>query len=64
MKLPIARQSREAAVLEYLRSTREIVEAQRQVVLKLLGDSAPEAQARALYPSVPPMPSPPPPASR
>jgi acyl transferase domain-containing protein/NAD(P)H-dependent flavin oxidoreductase YrpB (nitropropane dioxygenase family)/NAD(P)-dependent dehydrogenase (short-subunit alcohol dehydrogenase family)/acyl carrier protein len=48
---------REVAVLEYLRSTREIVEAQRQVVLKLLGDSAPEAQARALYPSVPPMPS-------
>jgi acyl transferase domain-containing protein/NAD(P)H-dependent flavin oxidoreductase YrpB (nitropropane dioxygenase family)/NADP-dependent 3-hydroxy acid dehydrogenase YdfG len=51
---------RETAVLEYLRTTREIIEAQRQVMLGFLGDAsaarpaAPEAQGHF---AVPPMPS-------
>ncbi len=36
---------REAALLEYLRAMRESAEAQRQVMLRYLGDSAPQALA-------------------
>jgi acyl transferase domain-containing protein/NAD(P)H-dependent flavin oxidoreductase YrpB (nitropropane dioxygenase family)/NAD(P)-dependent dehydrogenase (short-subunit alcohol dehydrogenase family)/acyl carrier protein len=45
--------AREAAVMEYLRTTREIIEAQRQVMLGLLGalpEDADELTVRALRP--------------
>jgi acyl transferase domain-containing protein/NAD(P)H-dependent flavin oxidoreductase YrpB (nitropropane dioxygenase family)/NAD(P)-dependent dehydrogenase (short-subunit alcohol dehydrogenase family) len=41
---------REAALLEYLRSMREIAEGQRQVMLRFLGESAPEQAAVATAP--------------
>ncbi len=50
---------REATVLEYLRTTREIIEAQRQVMLGFLGESpvprapVPDAQGHLLGPSMP-----------
>ncbi|MFO0586971.1 MAG: SDR family NAD(P)-dependent oxidoreductase [Polyangiaceae bacterium] len=59
---------RETAVLEYLRTTREIIEAQRQVMLGFLGESSGSRDGRALLRSaidgaaiaIPSMPSLPP----
>ncbi len=56
---------RETAVLEYLRTTREIIEAQRQIMLGFLGEGAaarPPVQALSGHVAVPPLPSFAPPA--
>jgi acyl transferase domain-containing protein/NAD(P)H-dependent flavin oxidoreductase YrpB (nitropropane dioxygenase family) len=64
MDLPVG--DREATVLEYLRTTREIIEAQRQVMLGYLGEAPPPAittTGEVARHSVPPLPSFSPPGS-